>query len=172
MKGWSLTDTSDITWFNKTEVDILSSNLTYGSLDNGEYVVSLYAYMTFYGKLNSKNSSIDYDAYILETNGLVTTASNYSLDDLMQEHVTEISSDSQQTNVDKLLKYFKLDSLGSSSLNLLKKIFNGEVLSFDDFWNSTLGKIFIISILLCIAFIVIFNAINFAKALSKIQSKS
>ena len=172
MKGWSLTDTSDITWFNKTEVDILSSNLTYGSLDNGEYVVSLYAYMTFYGKLNSKNSNIDYDAYILETNGLVTTASNYSLDDLMQEHVTEISSDSQQTNVDKLLKYFKLDSLGSSSLNLLKKIFNGEVLSFDDFWNSTLGKIFIISILLCVAFIVIFNAINFAKALSKIQSKS
>ena len=172
MKGWSLIDTSDITWFNKTEVDILSNDLTYGSLNDGDYVINLYAYMTFYGKLNSNNSNIDYDAYIQETNGIVTSASEYTLDDLMQEHVTEISSDSQQTNVDKLLKYFKLDSLGSTSLNLLKKLFNGEALSFDDFWNSILGKIILFSLVLCIGFIIIFNAINFAKSLSKIQSKS
>ncbi len=169
MKGWSLTDTSDITWFNKTEVELLGDEVTYGSLSNN-YVVCVYAYMTYYGKLNSVNSDINYDKYIEATNGIITEGSLYSLDDLMQEHVTEISSDSQKTNVDKLLKYLKLDSLGSNTLNLLKKFFNGEVISFTDLWNSLVGKILILLIGLCTFAVVLINFINLTKALRKIQS--
>ena len=169
MSGWSLTDTSDITWFNKTEVALLNSDITYGALSNN-YVVCVYAYMKYYGKLNSVNSDINYDKYIEATNGIITNGSLYSLDDLMQEHVTEISSDSQKTNIDKLLKYFKLDSLGSNTLNLLKKLFNGDIISFTDLWNSLFGKIIIILIALCTIAVVLMNFINLAKALRKIQS--
>ena len=170
MKGWSLTDTSDITWFNKTEVELLSNDATYSSISQNNYVITVYAYMTYYGKLNSINSDIDYDAYIEATNGVITNGSLYSLDDLMQEHVTEISSDTQKSNIDKLLKYLKLDSLGSNSLNLLKKLFSGEIISFSDLWNSLIGKILLLSIGICTFLVIALNFFNLIKALRKIQS--
>ena len=170
MKGWSFTDSSDITWFNKTEVELLPESITYGDLSNKDFVINVYAYMTYYGKLNSINSDINYDEYIEATNGIITNGSLHSLDDLMQEHVTEISSDSQKSNIDKLLKYFKLDSLGSNTMNLLKKLFNGEIISFSDLWSSLLGKILLIAIALCTFAVILINFVNLTKALRKIQS--
>ena len=172
MKGWSYTDSSDITWFNKTEIELVNEDTTFKDITNGEYVISLYAYMTFYGKLNSVNSDIDYDEYIESTDGIITLGSLYSLDDLMQEHVTEISSDSQKTNVDKFLKYFKLDSFGSATMNLIKKLLNGDKLSFLDIWDSIFGKAIIIIATLSILILAFFNIVNFVKAASRIQSKS
>ena len=172
MKGWSKTDSSDITWFDKTEVELVSDDITFQDVNDGEYVISLFGYMTYYGKLNSVNTDIDYDEYITSTNGIITTGSLYSLDDLMQEHVTEISSDSQKSNLDKFLKYFKLDNLGSGTLNLIKKLLNGDGISFSDIWNSALGKAILIIAALAALALAIINIFNFAKAMSKIQAKS
>ena len=90
----------------------------------------------------------------------------------MQEHVTEISSDSQKSNIDKILKYFKLDSIGSSALNILKRLFNSNAMSFSDLWNTLFGKIILIVAVLSIVSLAIINIFNFVKAASKIQSKT
>ena len=172
MKGWSLTDSSDITWLDQEEVDIIDESITYDNLVEGEYKLSLYAYMTFYGKVNAVNNDIDYEEYIRSTNGIVTSASPYTLDDLMLEHVTEISSDAQKSNFEKILKYFKLDSLGSNTLGLIGKLINGDAISFGDIWSSLLGKILTILISVAALFAIGFNIFNFVKAMSKIQSNS
>ena len=172
MKGWSLIDSSDITWLDKEEVDLISDDITYDKLVEGEYIMQLYAYMTYYGKVNAINSDIDYDEYIKSTNGIITEASIYTLDDLMLEHVTEISSDAQKSNFEKILRYFKLDSLGNNTLGLLNKLLNGEKLSFNDLWGSLFGKILIIVLGLVTISLVCISVYNFAKAMSKIQSHS
>lgn len=171
-KGWSLTDTSDISWFNKESVDLIQSGTTYGSLEDNATNISLYGYMTFYGKTNAVNENINYDAYIESRNGIITISSLFSLDDLMQEHVTEISSGSQKTNVDKLLKYLKLDKIGSGTLDLIKKIFDGTKVSITDIWNSTFGKFALVIAGFAALSLLILNIYYFAKSMSKIQSNS
>ena len=156
-KGWSYTDTSDITWFNKEDVNLITT-MSYGDTD--EYVVKVYAYMEFYGKLNSLNSEIDYDNYISQTNGIITDKSDYSLDDLMQEHVTIISADSQKTAIDKIATYFNFDDISLPTLSLFDKLFSGEEVSFNDLWQSILGKIiigFLAAIILSLIIAIIIN---------------
>ena len=156
-KGWSFTDTSDVTWFNKEDVDIITT-MAYG--DKEEYIVNVYAYMEFYGKLNSLNSDIDYDNYIAQTNGIVTDKSDYSLDDLMQEHVTSISADSQKTAIDKIATYFNFDDISLPTLSLFDKLFSGKDVSFNDLWQSILGKIiigFLAAIILSLIIAIIIN---------------
>ena len=172
MKGWSLTDSSDITWQDEIEVELVSDDVTYKAIADEDHKIKLYAYMTFYGKVDAINSDIDYDAFIATSNGLITKASPYTLDELMLEHVTEISSGSQKSNLDKVLKYFKLDNLGNNSLGLINKLLNGEHISFTDLWNSIIGKIILISLGVATLVIAIMNIINLIKALSKIQSNS
>lgn len=172
MKGWSLTDSSDITWLDETEISLTEETITYSAIANSEHNIKLYAYMTFYGKVNAVNSNINYDEYIATTRGLITKASPYSLDDFMLEHVTEISSGTQKSNLDKILKYFKLDNLGNSTLGLLNKILNGNPISFNDLWGNTIGKIIIFTLSGLIIAIALINIVNLVKALSKIQSNS
>jgi len=172
MKGWSKTDSSDITWLDQEEVPLIENDATYDAIAGDNYNLDLYAYMTFYGKVNAINSDIDYDAFIAADNGLVTSASKYTLDELMMEHVTEISSDAQKSNFEKVLKYFKLDSLGKNSFGLLNKILNGDIISFDDIWSSLVGKIIIIAGGIIALAIIVLNIYNFAIAMSKIQANS
>jgi len=172
MKGWSETDTSDLTWFNKTAVTLVDESNQYGTLHNGEYVVDLYGYMTFYGKTNPINSSINYETLMYASHGLITDALSVSLDDLVKEHVTEISSDQQKNNVEKLLKYLKLDTLGQTSLGLIKKLFNGESVSINEIASSPFGKILLIAGTIVALCLIAINLYNFARALSKIHTNS
>ena len=153
-KGWSATDTSDITWFQKQEVDLVDS-ITYG--ETGEYVISLYAYMQFYGKLNSLNNEIDYEEYINSCKGIIRDDSTYSLDDLMQEHVTMTSADTQKTVIDKITSYLNIDDISLPSLSLIEKLFSGKEINFNDIFDSIIGKILLGIILIVIIYIILYS---------------
>ncbi len=153
-KGWSTTDTSDITWFQKQEVNLVDS-ITYG--ESGEYIISLYAYMQFYGKLNSLNNEINYEEYINSCKGIIREDSIYSLDDLMQEHVTMTSADTQQTVIDKIASYLNIDDVSLPSLSLIEKLFSGKKINFNDIFSSIIGKILLGVVFIIIIYIILYS---------------
>lgn len=139
-KGWSYTDTSDKTWFDKTEVELISS---WNVNDDKIYIKNVYAYMTFYSKLSERNSLINYENYISETKGIITKDSQYTIDELLKEHAVEISSDTQLSTFDKIARALNLGKT-SPLITLLEKVFDNKSVGFKELWQNISGKITIL----------------------------
>lgn len=149
-KGWSLTDTSDRSWFNKESVEMYDTT-DMKFVADGNYMISLYAYMTFYKKTSDVNSTIDYESYIAETNGIIKTTSKYSIDDLILEHATEISSDTELSNIEKIAKALGLSS-DHPFVKFLGGFFNNSSFSIQEISSNIFWKILIIA---CLVFLII-----------------
>ena len=160
-KGWSETDTGDRSWFNQEKVDLIDTDSLKFNTDK-EYVKNLYAYMLFYKKVQEKNSQIDYKKYVEETRGIIRESSKYSIDDLLLEHATEISSGTELSTVEKIAKALGLKN-DHPFISFLSSLQKNTTLSIKEITENIFWKILIFSTLgLIVIFAGIFVKVYFS----------
>lgn len=162
-EGWSYTDTSDKTWFDKVSVPIIDS---WVYEDDQNYIKNVYAYMTFYSKLSENNSNINYDEFIEETDGIILSTSRYTIDELLTEHATKISSDTQLSLKDKISRALGLE-LTHPLVALLEKFIGNETMSIKEIWDNATGKIFLVIFMTFSLISIISIIISFIKVSKK-----